>query len=57
MTAPRMSQHLHLRAFTGRPAAIGQHLAAHGINPASQPVLSRIPALTLAESYAHGRGL
>ncbi|HWT13422.1 MAG TPA: beta-N-acetylglucosaminidase domain-containing protein [Allosphingosinicella sp.] len=50
----RMSQHLHLRAFTGRPAAIGPHLAAHGVNLASQPVLSRIPALTLAESYAQG---
>lgn len=50
----RMSQHLHLRAFTGRPAAIGQHLAAHGINLASQPVLSRIPALTLVDSYALG---
>lgn len=48
----RMSQHLHLRAFTGRPAAIGDHIAAHGINLASQPVLSRIPALTLLESYA-----
>ena len=52
----RMSQHLHLRGFTGRPAAIGDHLAAHGINLASQPVLSRIPALTLAESYATGDG-
>ena len=50
----RMSQHLHLRAFTGRPAAIGQHLAAHGINLASQPVLSRIPALTLIDSYKLG---
>lgn len=50
----RMSQHLHLRAFTGRPAAIGDLIAGHGINPASQPVLSRIPALTLAESYARG---
>ena len=50
----RMSQHLHLRAFTGRPAAIGQHLSAHGINLASQPVLSRIPALTLIDSYALG---
>jgi hypothetical protein len=49
-----MSQHLHLRAFTGRPAAIGQHLAAHGINLASQPVLSRIPALTLIDSYKLG---
>ena len=51
---PLMSGHLHLRAFTGRPAAIGQHLAAHGINLASQPVLSRIPALTLVDSYALG---
>jgi hyaluronoglucosaminidase len=50
----RMSRHLHLRAFTGRPAAIGRHIAGHGINPASQPLLSRIPALTLAESYAKG---
>ena len=28
--------------------------SGHGINPASQPLLSRIPALTLAESYARG---
>jgi hypothetical protein len=53
---PRMSRHLHLRAFTGRSAAIGQHLAAHAVNPASQAVLSRIPLLTLAESYARGDG-
>jgi hyaluronoglucosaminidase len=53
---PLMSQHLHLRAFTGRPAAIGEHIAGHGINLASQPLLSRIPALTLAESYARGEG-
>ena len=51
---PRMSQHLHLRAFTGRPAAIGPRISAHGINVASQPVLSLIPALTLADSYAAG---
>jgi hyaluronoglucosaminidase len=51
---PLMSQHLHLRAFTGRPAAIGEHIAGHGINLASQPLLSRIPALTLAESYQLG---
>jgi hypothetical protein len=51
---PRMSRHLHLRAFTGRPAAMGAEIAAHGINTASQAVLSRIPALTLAESYARG---
>ena len=51
---PRMSPFLHLRAFTGRPASIGAHLAAHAINPALQPVLSRIPALSLAESYRLG---
>ena len=51
---PRMSRHLHLRAFTGRPAAIAGEIAAHAINTASQAVLSRIPALTLAESYAAG---
>lgn len=51
---PRMSRRLHLRAFTGRPAAIAPHLSAHGINTASQAVLSRIPALTLVESYARG---
>jgi hypothetical protein len=51
---PRMSPHLHLRAFTGRPAAMGSHIAGHVINTASQPILSRIPALTLAASYAEG---
>jgi hypothetical protein len=50
----RMSQHLHLRAFTGRPASIAPHIAGHGINPALQPLLSLIPALTLACSYAEG---
>lgn len=51
---PRMSRHLHLRAFTGRPSTIAPHIAAHGINTASQAVLSQIPALTLAESYRDG---
>jgi len=50
----RMSQHLHLRAFTGRSASIAGQIAGHFINPASQPLLSRIPALTLTESYARG---
>lgn len=50
----RMSQYLHLRGFTGRPAEIGDYIAAHGVNPALQPTLSRIPCLTLAESYARG---
>lgn len=51
---PRMSNHLHLRSFTGRPAAIGPHVAHHAINPASQPILGCIPALTLPSSYAKG---
>ncbi len=51
---PRMSQHLHLRGFTGRPASIAPHISGHAINTASQAVLSQIPALTLAESYARG---
>jgi len=50
----RMSQYLHLRAFTGRPAEIAESIAAHAVNPALQPVLTRIPALTLAQSYAQG---
>lgn len=49
---PRMSRFLHLRAVTGRPAAIAAHIAGHAVNPALQPALTRIPALTLAESYA-----
>ena len=51
---PRMSPYLFLRAMTGRPAAIGSHIAAHAVNPALQPVLTRIPALSLAESYRLG---
>jgi hyaluronoglucosaminidase len=50
----RMSQYLHLRSFTGRPASIADHISGHGVNPALQPTLTRIPALTLVESYARG---
>ena len=50
----RMSQYLHLRGFVGRPSSIAEHVAAHGVNPALQPTLSRIPALTLVESYTRG---
>jgi hyaluronoglucosaminidase len=51
---PRMSNHLHLRGFTGRPAGIADYVSHHAINPASQPVLGCIPALTLPMSYAEG---
>lgn len=49
---PRMSNHLHLRSFTGRPSTISAHVSHHAINPMSQPVLGCIAALTLAMSYA-----
>lgn len=50
----RLSQYLHVRSFTGRPASMAGHIAAHGINPALQPTLTRIPALTLVDSYRLG---
>lgn len=52
--SPRMCRHLHLRAFTGRPAALAEHIAGHAINPALQPTLSAIPALTLPARYRQG---
>jgi hyaluronoglucosaminidase len=51
---PAMSPYLYVRAFTGRPASIGAHIAGHAINPSLQPTLFRVPALTLVESYARG---
>jgi hypothetical protein len=48
---PRMSKFLHLRGFTGRPAGIAGEIVGHAVNPASQPWLGCIPALTLAASY------
>lgn len=51
---PVMSQSLHLRAFTGRPAEMASAIRGHAVNPANQAVLSRIPALTLSESYREG---
>jgi hyaluronoglucosaminidase len=50
----RMSQFLHVRGFTGRPAEMVELVAAHGVNPALQPTLTCIPALTLVESYRRG---
>jgi hypothetical protein len=50
----RMSQYLHLRGFTGRPASNADLVAAHGINPALQPTLNRIPCITLSDSYRQG---
>lgn len=51
---PRACNHLHLRPFTGRPAALSEQIANHAINPALQPMLTAIPALTLPGRYQHG---
>ena len=50
----RMSQYLHLRGFTGRGVEMSEHVSGHGINPALQPTLNRIPAITLSDSYRQG---
>lgn len=52
----RMSRFLHLRAFTGRDAAIADHVSGHAINPPLQAHLGCIPALTLPMVYAQGPG-
>jgi hyaluronoglucosaminidase len=51
---PRMSLYLHLRGFTGRGPEIAPWVTGHAINPALQPVLGCIPALTLAAAYVQG---
>jgi hypothetical protein len=48
---PRMSRHLHIQAFTGRRHAIAPLISQHAINPASQPTLGCIAALTLPMVY------
>lgn len=51
---PRMCKFLHLRPVEGRPAAMGEHLAAHAVNPMNQAALSKIVLLTLKDSYEKG---
>ncbi len=50
----RMSAFLHLRGFTGRGAELAGRIAGHGVNPALQPVLTRIPMATLPDVYRLG---
>lgn len=50
----RMCKFLHLRAVTGRPGTMGEHLAAHAVNPMNQAALSKIVLLTLKASYEKG---
>jgi hypothetical protein len=48
-----MSQYLHIRGTSGRdPSVIGDKISHHAINPALQPILGCIPALTLSRRYA-----
>jgi hyaluronoglucosaminidase len=51
---PQMSRFLHLRGFTGRPSAIGPHIAALAIHPAMRPQPSLIAAATLVASHHEG---
>ena len=53
---PRMCRHLHLRAASGRPAALREWTSGLAANPMNQPELSKIPLLTLRESLAAERG-
>ena len=50
----RMSQYLHIRGFTGRPASNSARIVAHGINPALQPTLNRIPCIIPRPSWKRG---
>lgn len=51
---PNMCPFLHLRAFTGRPASLAGRVTGHIVNPMNQAALSRIPFLSLVESYREG---
>jgi hyaluronoglucosaminidase len=51
---PRMSNYLHLRGVSGRSAQNTAYITGHAINPASQPILGCIPAITLAQNYRLG---
>ncbi len=50
----KMSKHLHLRSFTGRPHSLRDLLSGHAVNPMLQPWLTRLPLQTLSESYHLG---
>ncbi len=46
---PRMAKKLHLRPFHNRESCSDEHLAAHLINPMSQPYLGMVPLLSLGD--------
>lgn len=53
---PKMCGFLHLRGFTGRPAEMAEKLSGHALNPMNEAALSKIPLLTLKESFEKGAG-
>ena len=50
----KMAGYLHLDAFRGRPAQLGNLVQAHFVNPMNQCWLSRIPLASLPHVYADG---
>jgi hypothetical protein len=52
--SPVTCQHLSLRGVTGRSAGLADVTAGHALNPALQPSLTAIPALTLPMAYNRG---
>jgi hypothetical protein len=49
-----MAPFLHLGPFRDRPASLQRAIAGHAVNPMNQAWLSRIPLLSLADSYRGG---
>ena len=45
---------LHIGPFRDRPAALLNQIAGHAVNPMNQAWLSRIPIMSLADSYHEG---
>ncbi len=48
---PKMSNFLHIKAFNNSAAALEKYANGHAVNPALQPILTLIPALTLSDFY------
>lgn len=51
---PRMAKHLYLRAVTGRPQQLTEWSAGLAANPMNEAELSKLPLLTLRESFERG---
>ena len=47
----KASNFLYLQPFENRPAQLRHYLAGHAVNPMTQPLLSRLPVVSLPLSY------